>query len=444
MHQTNTHDELSISQLNDALEQARQGFESWRMRSIEERAKLIYRIADLLECRKNRYGVLMTKEMGKPITLARAEIDKCVWLCRHYATNAAKELAPVEIKSDASLSMVRYDPLGVILAIMPWNFPFWQVLRFAVPTLMAGNVVLLKHAPNVPECALAIHDLFLEAGAEQGVFTHLFVGVSQIEKIVHDARVQGVTLTGSVRAGRVVASYAGAACKPSVLELGGSDPFIVLDDADLKLAAAQAVRARMWNTGQTCIAAKRFLITATVFDEFLERVLVHVANLIQGDPMDESTHIGPLARSDLRDTLHQQVTQSIEMGAMCMSGGVMPKGKGYFYPPTVLTEVTPGMPVFDEETFGPVMALIRVKDFEEAIAYANNSEYGLGTSIWTRDVAKAQKQLHNIESGHVSINGIVKSDPRLPFGGTKHSGYGRELGRHGLLAFVNQKTIWIA
>jgi len=418
-------------------------FASWRETSFEERGALLRRVAALLRQRKTEYATLITTEMGKPIVEAEAEIEKCAWNCEWYADNAARLLADEPAESSATESYVEFVPLGPVFAIMPWNFPFWQVFRFAAPALMAGNTALLKHAPNVPQCALAIEAVFRDAGLPANCFRTLFVSNEVAATVIADPRVRAVTLTGSDRAGSAVAAAAGQALKKTVLELGGSDPFIVLADADLDRTVAMAVRARFQNSGQSCIAAKRFLVHEAVVDDFVERLIAAVKELQVGDPLNRATQVGPLARADLRDNLHRQVVESIRQGARLVVGGEPLPGRGYFYAPTVLADVRPEMPVFQEETFGPVVALMRVASAEEAVQLANASAYGLGASLWTRDIDLARRLARTIEAGSVFINGIVASDPRLPFGGVKRSGYGRELSSYGIREFVNVQTVWI-
>ncbi len=416
---------------------------AWRSTSFDERAAAMRRLAPHLRRRRDDYARLITLEMGKPIAESVAEIEKCAWACEFYADRAAGFLGDEVVATNASRSLVAYEPLGVVLAIMPWNYPFWQVFRFAAPALMAGNGALLKHASNIPQCALAVGSAFEEAGFPPGLFRTLLLPGSAVEPVVRDRRVRAVTLTGSSDVGARVAAVAGAALKKTVLELGGSDPFIVLADADVAAAAATAVRARNQNTGQSCIAAKRFLVADGVADEFEERFAGAVASLRIGDPLDPATQVGPLARADLRDTLERQVDDSVRQGARVLVGGRRRPGRGYFYEPTVLTGVSDGMPVLAEETFGPVAAVRRVADGEEAVAIANGSDYGLGASIWTGDVALGEALARRVESGAVFVNGMVASDPRLPFGGVKRSGWGRELGPFGIREFTNVQTIWI-
>jgi succinate-semialdehyde dehydrogenase / glutarate-semialdehyde dehydrogenase len=436
--------EDSPEQAERKIQLAAQAFVSWHDTDLERRAQLLAQVARRLRASRDELARLMALEMGKPIAEGLVEVDKCAWVCEHYAENAAAYLRPEQIQTDASESFVRYEPLGPVLAIMPWNFPLWQVFRFAAPALAAGNVALLKHAPNVPGCAQALERLFLDAGFAPGVFVNLTVPVAAVDAVIAHPEVRAVTLTGSVRAGRAVAATAGREIKTCVLELGGSDPFLVLADADLETAARQAARARTINGGQSCIAAKRFIVVDSVAERFEELFRRELEALRVGDPLDPKTQIGPMARLDLLEALHAQVVATIRAGAKLITGGARPERRGYFYPPTLLTGVQPGMAAFDEETFGPVAAVCRARDTEEAIALANRSAYGLGASLWSADKERAAGLARRVEAGHVAINGIVKSDPRLPFGGIKSSGFGRELGRHGILEFVNVKTVWIA
>jgi succinate-semialdehyde dehydrogenase / glutarate-semialdehyde dehydrogenase len=415
----------------------------WRRAPWDERAAAMRQLAAHLRLRREDYARLITAEMGKPISESRGEIEKCAWACEFYADQAERFLGDESFTTNASRSVVAYEPLGIVLAIMPWNYPFWQVFRFAAPALMAGNGALLKHASNIPQCALAVGSAFEEAGFPRGLFRTLLLPGSAVEPVIRDDRVRAVTLTGSSDVGAHVASIAGAALKKTVLELGGSDPFIVLSDADVAMAAATAVRARNQNTGQSCIAAKRFLVAEPVADEFEERLARGVAALRVGDPFDSSTQVGPLARADLRDTLERQVEASVHQGARVLAGGRRITGPGYFYEPTVLAGARDGMPVLSEETFGPVAAVRRVADAAEAVQVANSSEYGLGASIWTADVTAGEALARTVESGAVFVNGMVASDPRLPFGGVKRSGWGRELGPFGIREFTNVQTIWI-
>ena len=431
-------------QIEGVLAASQEAFLSWRVVPIEDRAKLMHRAAEVLREGSDEFAALLTEEMGKTIRQARSEIEKCAWGCDFYADKAVEFLAPRLVHTDASLSMVRFDPLGPILAVMPWNFPFWQVFRFAAPYLMAGNTGLLKHASNTQGAALAIEQVFERADFPKDVFRTLVVNSDAIEAIIKDERVRGVTLTGSEGAGRAVAKAAGESLKPSVLELGGSDPFIVLEDADLEEAVKGAVTSRLINNGQSCIAAKRFIVVEPVYEAFVTRFERALSEQKMGDPRDEQTDLGPQAREDLREDLHDQVERSVQAGATLRLGGQIPEGPGYFYPATLLVGVEPGMAAFDEEVFGPVAAVIRAEDAEHAVKLANQSALGLGASLWTSDLKRALKLVARIESGHVSVNGIVKSDPRLPFGGVKDSGYGRELSVEGIREFVNTKTVWIA
>jgi succinate-semialdehyde dehydrogenase/glutarate-semialdehyde dehydrogenase len=385
----------------------------------------------------------MTTEMGKPIKAALSEVEKCAWVCRYYAETAAAHLSDEVIETNASLSYIRYQPLGLVLAVMPWNFPFWQVFRFAAPALMAGNVGLLKHASNVPQCALVIEDIFSRAGFPEGSFQTLLIGSDKVERIIDDARVKAATLTGSTPAGASVASRASERIKKTVLELGGSDPFIIMPSANVSEAAKTAVTARTINNGQSCIAAKRFIVHESIADEF-ERLFVEgMQTLKVGDPMDEATDIGPLATCGILEEIEEQVRKSVEAGARVLAGGERVSGRGYYYAPTVLADIPKESPAYVEEIFGPVASVIRVRDTDEAIAVANDTVYGLGSSAWTTDEWERARFIDEIEAGNVFINGMVASDPRLPFGGVKQSGYGRELSHYGIREFVNIKTIWI-
>lgn len=430
-------------QIAERLDAAAQAFDVWRTTPLAERCRLLAVAAELLESRAADYAKLMTAEMGKPLRQATAEVEKCSLVCAHYAQQAAEMLSPQEVSSPAQRSEVRFDPLGPVLAVMPWNFPFWQVFRFAAPALAAGNVGLLKHATNVPGCSLAIEGLFRDAGFPAGVFTTLLISSQHVESVIASPVVRAVTLTGSEHAGMAVAAIAGKHLKKCVLELGGSDPFIVLADADLNLAAQQAALARCQNSGQSCIAAKRFIVEAAIAEEFTARFVEQMQQLVVGDPTDPATDIGPLARADLRDSLHELVERSQQQGARLLAGGAPRPGPGYYYPPTVLDQVTPEMPVFAEETFGPVAAIVHARDVDHALELANQSAYGLGASIWSANAERAASLAPRIDAGCVFINAMVKSDPRLPFGGIKRSGYGRELSDYGLREFVNIKTVWV-
>ncbi|AGY59366.1 NAD-dependent succinate-semialdehyde dehydrogenase [Gloeobacter kilaueensis] len=433
---------LGDSELEARLELAWRTFGSYRHTTFAERAAKLRRAADILGAGREQYARLMSAEMGKTLTSALAEIDKCAAVCHFYAEHAAGYLADQPAQTDAQKSFVRYQPLGPVLAIMPWNFPFWQVFRFAAPALMAGNVGLLKHASNVPQSALAIEAIFQQAGFEAGVFQTLLVGSERTARLVADERIKAVTLTGSEPAGRSVAATAGQHLKKTVLELGGSDPFIVLPSADLAAAAATAVKARMLNSGQSCIAAKRFIVVEAVADRFEQLLVEHFRALKVGDPLLADTDIGPLATEAILTGLDAQVRSSIERGARVLVGGGRLAGAGHFYAPTLLTDIPKDSPAYSEELFGPVASLFRVKDLNEAIDLANDTAFGLGASGWTNEPDEKARLIEAIDAGAVFINAMVKSDPRLPFGGIKTSGYGRELGREGILEFVNIKTVW--
>jgi succinate-semialdehyde dehydrogenase/glutarate-semialdehyde dehydrogenase len=415
----------------------------FRSTSFDHRAAILHRAADELESRLPELARLMTLEMGKPIGAAEAEAAKCAWVCRWYADNAGRLLGDEEVATNARHSFVRFEPLGTVLAVMPWNFPFWQVFRFAAPALAAGNAGLLKHASNVPGCALAIEQVMRAAGAPNGMFQTLLVGSDRVEELVRDPRIRAVTLTGSDPAGRAVARSAGDALKKTVLELGGSDPFVVLEDADLESAISTAVTARTLNNGQSCIAAKRFLVAEPIADEFERRFSDAMGALSVGDPLDPATDVGPLATAAIRDELAAQVAATVDAGGRLLVGGEPLPGPGYFYPPTVVADPPPGSPLRMEETFGPAAAVLRFGSVERAIELANETEFGLGASVWTRDPDSAARFIDGIETGSVFVNGMVASDPRLPFGGVKNSGYGRELAAYGLREFLNIKTVWI-
>lgn len=434
---------MSDAGLEDALAGAAQAAPAWCACDIDERCALMGRAAQVLHDNEEDFARLITVEMGKPVAEARAEVGKSALCCEYYAEHGPEFLGDELIGSDAGRSLVAFQPLGTVLAVMPWNFPFWQVFRFAAPALVAGNTGLLKHASNVPQCALAIESVFSDAGFPKFVFQSLMLPSSRVAAVIGDPRVHAVTLTGSEAAGRQVAAEAGAHIKKSVLELGGSDPFIVLGDADLDLAVEGAVTSRFLNTGQSCIAAKRFIVVDSIAEDFVRRFRTAVEALTMGDPLDEHNRLGPMARHDLRDELHRQVVQSIAKGAAAVTGCNPEAGDGAFYQPSILDRVAPGMPAYEEELFGPVAAIMRVKDEAEAVRVANDSAYGLGGSVWTQDSARGEKVARRLECGCAFVNGLVKSDPRLPFGGIKHSGYGRELSKLGIREFVNAKTVWI-
>ncbi|MGQ0560712.1 MAG: NAD-dependent succinate-semialdehyde dehydrogenase [Gemmatimonadota bacterium] len=434
--------EPSDTDLDRKLERAAHTYASYRTTSFKQRAQWLLRAAEILEAEKQAFGQLMTLEMGKPILAAVAEAEKCAWVCRFYAENGERFLANEEIATDAERSFVAYQPLGAVLAIMPWNFPFWQVFRFAAPALMAGNVGLLKHASNVPQCALAIQALLERAGFPEGAFQTLLVGPERVARIIDDDRVVAVTLTGSEKAGSAVGSQAGKRIKKSVLELGGSDPFIIMPSAHVELAAQTAVKARVINNGQSCIAAKRFIVHEQIADEIEARMVEGMESLLVGDPMDESTDVGPLATEKILTGLTGQVRRSVAAGARLLTGGNRIDIPGFYYEPTVLTGIPENAPAFKEELFGPVASVFRVKSVTEAIEVANATTFGLGSAAWTNDPAEQDRFAREIEAGQVFINGMVASDPRLPFGGVKRSGYGRELGEFGIREFVNIKTVY--
>ena len=427
------------------VDTARTAQRAWRETAIPERSERLASLGALLRERREALGRLMTREMGKPLSQAIAEAEKCAWVCDYYAEHAERFLAPVAADTDASRSYWTYRPLGVVLGIMPWNFPFWQVIRFAAPAVTAGNAVLLKHAPSVPQCALGLEELFREAAYPEGLFATLFVDLDATGRLIDDPRVQGVSLTGSVRAGKAVAARAGAAIKKCVLELGGSDPAIVLEDADLSIALDGCLVGRMANAGQSCIAAKRFVVVRAVREAFEEAILAAMAAQRVGDPTDSGVDLGPMARVDLRDALHDQVQRTLDAGARLLLGGEISDRPGAWYPPTVLTDVGPGMAAYEEELFGPVAAVVPVDDEAEAIRVANDTRFGLGASVYTRDAARGERiAAELLNAGNCFVNGFVRSDPRLPFGGIKESGFGRELSPLGILEFTNVKTVWVA
>jgi len=440
-----THDEMKPDVVAGIVESVHAAALDWRRASYADRAVPMRKAAEILRKEARDFAHLMAREMGKPVRDGVAEAQKCATACDFFAEHAAKFLAREVVKTEARSSFVTFNPLGVVLAVMPWNFPFWQVFRFAAPGLMAGNAAVLKHASNVPGCAIAIEEIFRRAGFPENVFRTLMIGSGAVDAVIEHPRVRAVTLTGSGPAGRAIAAKAGRLLKKTVLELGGSDPYLVLEDADLDLAAAVCTRARLVNSGQSCIAGKRFIVVEDVRAGFEERFVKRMAAAKMGDPLDEATEVGPQARADLRDTLQRQVDGSVAQGARCLLGGSVPDGPGAFYPPTILTHVRPGMPAFDEELFGPVAAVVPVRDEAEAVAMANASPFGLGGGVITRDVARGERIAADlIESGCVFVNDAVRSDSRLPFGGIKESGYGRELASYGIREFVNIKSVCIA
>ena len=440
-----TYDEMDQREIQEIIEQAHTAYLDWRKTSFAERSERLHRLAAVLRDDQEKLAALMTREMGKPITQARAEIEKCALGCEYYAENGEAFLTPETIETDARKSYITYRPLGVVLAVMPWNFPFWQVIRFAAPALIAGNAALLKHASNVTGCAIAIEDAFTRAGFPEGLFRTLRMRSDGVEAVLDHPHIAAATLTGSTEAGKAIARAAGERVKKTVLELGGSDPYLMLEDADLDQAVAACATGRLQNTGQSCIAAKRFIAVEAVREAFQQKLVDAFSSYKMGDPMSEASDLGPQARVDLRDDVHVQVTKSIRQGAALLLGGEVPDGPGAFYPPTILTNVQKGMPVHDEEVFGPVAAVIAAKDEEDAIRIANDTSYGLGAAVFTRDLARGERiAADRLEAGSCFVNAFVKSDPRLPFGGIKASGYGRELSAQGIREFVNIKTVYIA
>jgi succinate-semialdehyde dehydrogenase / glutarate-semialdehyde dehydrogenase len=434
---------LSAREIEEKLQRAADTFREYRRTSFADRSRMMTRAAEILESEKEEFGRTMTLEMGKPFKAAVQEVEKCALVCRYYAEWAERFLADEEIETNATRSYVQYQPIGAVLAVMPWNFPFWQVFRFAAPALMAGNVGLLKHASNVPQCALAIEEIFLRAGFPPGAFQALLVGSDVVKGLIDDRRIAAVTLTGSEPAGRSVAGEAGSRIKKSVLELGGSDPFIVMPSADLEEAVRTGVKARTINNGQSCIAAKRFIVHTEIYEEFEGRFVAAMKALRIGDPLEEATDVGPLATTQIVEDLDEQVQKSVAAGARLLTGGKKLVRPGNYYEPTVLTDIPKNSPAYGEELFGPVALLFRVRDLDEAIGLANDTTFGLGSSAWTNDEPERKRLIEELEAGSVFINGMVASDPRLPFGGVKHSGYGRELSAHGIREFVNIKTVWI-
>jgi succinate-semialdehyde dehydrogenase/glutarate-semialdehyde dehydrogenase len=435
---------MTPTEVKRVITQAHETFVDWKHTTFAERARMMQRAAHILRENAHEYAVLMAQEMGKPIKDGRAEAEKCAWVCEYYAEQAETFLQPEIIPTDASKSFVTFQPIGVVLAVMPWNFPFWQVFRFAAPALMAGNTGVLKHASNVPGCALAIEKVFRQAGFPEHAFRTLLIGSKHVDAVIENPLVMAVTLTGSTPAGRAVARKAGEMIKKTVLELGGSDAYVVLEDADLEATAKTCVASRLINAGQSCIAAKRFIVVDSIRQPFEAAFVAQMRTAKVGDPMDEHTQVGPLARHDLRDDLHQQVQASLAQGATCLLGGEIPASTGAYYPPTVLTQVKKGMPAYDDELFGPVAAIIAVPDEKAAIRVANDSVFGLGAAVFTQDIARGERiAAHELAAGCCFVNAFVKSDPRLPFGGIKESGYGRELSSYGIKEFVNIKTVFV-
>ncbi len=436
--------EHSDTEINHILKSTEAAQIGWEGASVSERGAIMLKVADLLKEKKEPLSVKMTSEMGKPITESRAEVDKCIWCCEYYAQHAASFLEDEAIETEGRESFIAYRPLGVILAVMPWNFPLWQVFRFAAPALMAGNAIILKHASNVTGCALAIEAILNDAGVPEHVFRVVKTDNNGVASIIGNSVIKAVTLTGSTAAGKAIAQTAGQHLKKTVLELGGSDPYVVLEDADLDLAVDACLTSRLINAGQSCIAAKRFIVHQSLYDGFVESFTQGMREVVMGDPLDEATRIGPMARVDLRDHLHQQVQKSIVAGAKCLLGGEVPDRKGAWYPPTVLTEVRKGSPAYDEELFGPVAAIIKAKDEDHALRLANDTVFGLGAAVFTKDINRGKYIARTrLAAGCCFVNAFVKSDPRLPFGGIKESGYGRELSYLGIREFVNAKTVYI-
>ena len=438
------YESMQPAEVNKIIDLTNIAFEEWKKSSFSQRSKLMMNAAGVLRKKSEEYSKLMTLEMGKPIAQSRAEIEKCAWVCEYYAENAEKFLSDELIETDALKSFVTFQPLGIVLAVMPWNFPFWQVFRFAAPGLMAGNAGVLKHASNVSGCALAIEEVFREAGFPENLFRTILVPSSQMEEVTKNEKIKAVTLTGSVPAGKAVAKTAASVLKKTVMELGGSDPYLLLEDADLEMAADTCVTARLINGGQSCIAAKRFIVVEKIYDEFINHFVQKMKSKKMGDPFDEANHLGPQASVQLRNELHQQIQKSVELGAKVLLGGKIPEIEGAWYPPTVLSNVKKGMPAYDEELFGPVAAIIKAKDENEAIDIANDSIFGLGAAVFTKDIKKGELIAKEwLQAGCCFVNTFVKSDPRLPFGGIKESGYGRELSSFGIREFVNIKSVYL-
>jgi succinate-semialdehyde dehydrogenase/glutarate-semialdehyde dehydrogenase len=438
-----SYSEMGKEEINRIIINADKSFEQWKRTSFTQRADKMRSAGEILRKKKEILSILMTVEMGKPIVQSRSEIDKCAMVCDYFAENANQLLQDERVRTEATNSFITYQPLGVILAIMPWNFPFWQVFRFAAPNLMAGNGGVLKHSSNVTGCGLAIENIFKEAGFPENLFKILIIPSKNVDEIIRHDKIKAVTLTGSTAAGRSVASIAGSVLKKSVLELGGSDPYLILEDADLERAADTCVNSRLINSGQSCIAAKRFIVVHQVYNKFEELFVEKMRAKIMGDPLKEETDVGPQARKDLRKELHEQVMKSVKYGAKVLTGGNIPEGKGAFYPPTVLVNVQPEMPAYKEEIFGPVASLIKAKDEKDAIRIANDTIFGLGAAVFTQDITRGERiAREELEAGNCFVNDMVKSDPRLPFGGIKDSGYGRELSELGIKEFVNIKTVY--
>lgn len=435
---------LSEKQMDALIDAGHLTFNIWKKTTFLQRKQAMLKMAGLLRQKKNDFALLIANEMGKPISAGKAEIEKCAWVCEHYAEHAEDYLQPRTIQTEMKKTMVCYQPLGIVFAIMPWNFPFWQVFRFAVPTLMAGNAAILKHAPISTGTGEAIAALFLEAGFPEHLFQHFILDNEMAAKVIAHKKIVAVTLTGSERAGQIIAANAGSHLKKAVLELGGNDPYIILEDADLDLAANCIVTSRLNNSGQVCIAAKRIIAVNSICDQLVKKIKEKMNGYQMGDPLDEKTNLGPMARDDLRKTLHQQVLKSVKLGAKLVIGGEIPSTKGFYYPPTLLLDVRKGMPAFDEELFGPVIAVINAGNEIDAVQLANQSEYGLGSAVFTRDLTRGEHiARYELEAGACFVNALVASDPRVPFGGIKHSGYGRELSKEGILEFVNTKTVAI-
>ncbi len=442
-----TYDSMSKDELISIVRSSQMDFMDWKQLSMNERSRFLHNLANCLREEKKELACLITSEMGKPIGEAEAEVEKCAWVCEFYADKSDEFLAPEFVETDATRSWVAFQPIGLVLSIMPWNFPLWQVMRFAAPAVMAGNGCIVKHAPNVTGCALAIEKLFRKAGFPDHLYRTLLISIDEVNdrvgELINHPDIRAVTLTGSTGAGRKIAEKAGTALKKTVLELGGSDPYIILEDADLDEAINSCILSRLQNAGQSCVAAKRYLVSESLKEEFEEKLVENFSQKVMGDPMDPNTNIGPMARVDLRDELHDQVERSVASGAKVLLGGQKPAQKGYFYPPTLLTNIQPNMPVYHEETFGPVASIITFKNDNEALQIANDTPFGLGSAVFSKNIERAQELASQIEAGNCFINSMVKSDPRLPFGGLKDSGYGRELSYFGIREFVNIKTVYI-